>query len=100
MTPLVVNLEEDGDEADDTNGLSLPSRPSKAPRREKGSKSIVDSLHLSCLVASYNIYFSNYCKGRKQVIQLVPSLVGKVVFKEYKDHYTDPPFVEETLKEC
>ena len=41
MTPLVVNLEEDGDEADDTNGLSLPSRPSKAPRREKGSKSIV-----------------------------------------------------------
>jgi hypothetical protein len=98
MLPIVVSLEEDGDEADDLNELSLPPRPSKAPRREKVSRPIVDSLHLSCLVASYNVHFAKYCKGRKQVTQLVPSLVWKEVFKEYKEHYTNSPFVEETLK--
>ena len=99
MAPIVVRLEEDGDEAEDANGLSLPPHPSKALRREKGSRPIVDSLHLSYLVASYNIHFTKYCKGLKQVTQLVPSLVWNDVFKEYKDHYTDSPFVEKTLKD-
>src|ERR1700737_3431555 len=99
MAPIVVCLEEDGHEVKDANGLSLPPRPSKAPRREKGSRPIVDSLHLSCLVASYNIHFAKYCRGRKQVTQLVPSLVWKKVFKEYKNHYTNSLFVEETLKD-
>ncbi len=99
MLPIVVSLEEDGDEADDVNDLLLPPRPSKAPRREKGSRPIVDSLHLSCLVASYNVHFAKYCKGRKQVTQLVSSLVWKKMFKENKDHYTDSPFVKETLKD-
>ena len=74
----------DGNEADDLNELSLPPRPSKAPRQEKGLRPIVESLHLSGLVASYNVYFAKYCKGRKQVTQLVPSLMWKEVFKEYK----------------
>ena len=99
MVPTVISLEEDGDEALDLNELSLPPRPSKAPRREKGSRPIVDSLHLSCLVASYNVHFAKYCKGRKQVTQLVPSIVWKEVFKEYKEHYSNSPFVEETLKD-
>ena len=59
----------------------------------------MDSLHLSCLVASYNVHFANYFKYHKQVTQLVPSLVWKEMFKEYKDHYTNSHFVEENLKE-
>ena len=58
----------------------------------------MDSLHLSCLVAFYNIHFAKYCKGHKQVTQLVLSFVWKEVFQKYKDHYIDSPFVEETFK--
>ena len=99
MLHTVVSLEQDGDEANDLNELSLPPRSSKAHRWEKGSRPIVDSLHLLCLVASCNVHFAKYCKGRKQVTQLVPSLVWKEVFKEYKDHYTNSSFVEDTLKD-
>ena len=60
---------------------------------------IVDSLQLSCLVASYNIHFTKYCRHHKQVTQIVSSLVWKEMFKEYKDHYTDSLFLEETLKD-
>ena len=99
MIPITVSLEEDGDEANDLNELSLPPCPSKAPRREKGSRPIVNYLHLSCLVASYNVHFAKYCKDRKQVTQLVHSLVWKEVFKEYKEHNTNSHFVEETLND-
>lgn len=95
----MANLGKDGDKANDINKLSLPPCPSKALRREKRLRTIVESLHLSYLVASYNIRFAKYCEGRKQVTQLVSSLVWKKMFKEYKDHYTDSPFVKETLKD-
>ena len=58
----------------------------------------MESLYLSCIVASYDVHFAKYCEGHKQVSQLVPSLVLKKMFKRYKDHYINSPFVEETLK--
>ena len=56
-------------------------------------------LHLSCLIASHNIHFAKYCRGRKQITQLVSSFVQNELFKEYKDHYTNFLFVKEILKD-
>ena len=81
MVSILVSLKYDGDETDDSNRLSLLSRLSRAPRREKESKPIMYFLHLSCLVTSSNIHFAKYCEGRKQVTQLVSSFVWKKVFK-------------------
>lgn len=100
MIPMVVSYEVIGDEVDDTNELSLPPLPSKEPKRKKRSIFIVDSLHLLCLIASYNIYFAKYCNGCKEVSQRIPSLMWKEVFKEYKYYYSYSHFVEETLKNC
>ena len=87
MTPGVMRLEEEGDELDGVIGSQLPPHPSKVPWWEKGSSPIVDSLHLSCPVTSYNVHFAKYCRGRKQVMQLIHRLVWKEVFKEYKDFF-------------
>lgn len=93
MVSILVSLKYDGDETDDSNRLSLLSRLSRAPRREKESKPIMYFLHLSCLVTSSNIHFAKYCEGRKQVTQLVSSFVWKKVFKQYKNHYIKFHFV-------
>jgi hypothetical protein len=75
-------LEEDGDELDGVIGSQLTPRPSKVPWWEKGSRHVVDSLHLSFPVTSYNIHFAKYYRGHKQVIQLLLRLVWNEVFKE------------------
>jgi hypothetical protein len=60
---------------------------------------IVDSLHLSTLVACYWTEFNAYSKGRKKnVTQLVPAKVWKKIYLRYKLKYPVSPFVEDTLK--
>ena len=75
MILIVISLEEDEDETNDTNGLSMPSCSSNAHRREKKSRPIVDFFHSLCLVASYDILFAKYCEGCKQITQRVLNIV-------------------------
>jgi hypothetical protein len=56
------------------------SKPSLQRRRDSNVvRGIIDSAHLSALVSSYNVHFAAYSEGRKQVTQLIPSKVWKLV---------------------
>lgn len=77
-----------------TNG---PAR-TKA-RAKKVARAIVGSIHLSTLVAAYNVHFPLYCEGRTKVSQVIPVIVWRNVYLEYQKVYPVSPFQEETLKE-
>jgi hypothetical protein len=59
-------------------------RPTKALRKDKNLKCIVDFVHLSSMAASYNRHFMFHNWDRSNVTQLIPSQVWKVVYKDYK----------------
>jgi hypothetical protein len=59
-------------------------RPTKALWKDKTLRCIVDSMHLSFMVGSYNHHFMLYSGDRNNVKQLIPSRVWKVVYKDYK----------------
>ena len=46
---------------------------------------IVDSHHLSTLIASYNHHFAEYSNGRVKVTQIIPSVVWKLVYTDYNE---------------
>jgi hypothetical protein len=58
----------------------------KAPRKNKVPRKIVESLHLSTMAVSYNKHFASYNKGKKHVIQLIPFVVWKQVYIDYQLH--------------
>ena len=91
-----------GDDNDDCTMLEDqgPSqRPSKLPRREKSHRPIVDSVVLSWLVSSYTMHFATYSNGRKNVTQLVPGKVWKLVYEQFLREHPGSKFVEDTLKD-
>lgn len=81
--------------------VTKPPSPhsTKTPHKEKGSKPVVDSLHLSRMVALHNKPFNAYCQAPIKVTQIIPSLVWKSVHKEYIAQYPNSSFVEETLRD-
>jgi hypothetical protein len=74
-------------------------RPTKAPRKEKALKCIMDFVHLSSLTSSYNHHFMFYGQDIKNVTQLVPNHVWKVIYVNYKLKFLDFVFQEESLKD-
>ena len=78
-------------------------RPSQHPvkclRRKKTHRSIVDSVVLSSLVATYTTHFVAYSKGRTNVTQLVPGKVWKLVYDQFLREHPGSKFAEETLKD-
>jgi hypothetical protein len=47
---------------------------------------IVDSLHLSTLIAAYHKYFSEYSNGRKHATKhVIPAKVWVLVYEDYKE---------------
>ncbi|CAK4679869.1 hypothetical protein LEN26_017712 [Aphanomyces euteiches] len=67
-------------------------------KKQKTSRHIVDSLHLSVLIASYSNHFNEYSSKHCNTTQLVPSKVWKKVYDEYTTAYPNSPFTQETLK--
>ena len=63
------------------------------------TREIVASDHLSTLISSYNVHFAEYSTGRKNVTQVIPSLVWKNVYSDYIKIYPNSTFKETTLKE-
>jgi hypothetical protein len=60
---------------DDAESTWIQPRLKKA-RHERGSRMIVDSLHLATLMAAYHKYFNEYFNGRKRAKkQIIPSKV-------------------------
>jgi len=47
----------------------------KGPKKEKMHKAIVESLHLNTMATSYNIHFATYSNVKKQITQLIPTIV-------------------------
>jgi hypothetical protein len=74
-------------------------RPTKAPRKEKALKCIMDFVHVSSLAKSYNHHFMLYNWDRKNVTQLAPSHVWKVVCVNYKLKFPDFVFQKESLED-
>ena len=62
------------------------------------SRQFVESIHLSTLLASYNQHFAKYSEGRKNVSQLIPGAVWRLVYKDFCGAYPNAQFSEETLK--
>ncbi len=60
---------------------------------------IVKCLHLSIMVTSYHIHFTTYSNGKKNMTQLIPSTVWKLIYTNYVGAYLDFPFMEDTLKD-
>jgi hypothetical protein len=55
------------------------------PRSEKSQKVLLETEKLAILVSSYNKHFSEYCKGRRNATQRVPSKVWKSVYPDFID---------------
>jgi hypothetical protein len=53
---------------------------------EKRPKMMIGTEMLAILVASYNNHFSEYCKGRKNVTQRIPSKVWKSVYGDFLEN--------------
>ncbi len=51
------------------------------------------------MVTSYNLHFVNYSLGKKQITQLIPTLVWKQVYTDYQTAYLDSYLTEKTLKD-
>jgi len=56
----------------------------RATRKEKLTKLTKESRMLSNMAQSYYNHFATYSKGRKQVTQLVPNMVWKLVYADFK----------------
>lgn len=67
----------------DCRGGSKRSHAETKPRSEKRQKVLLETEKLAILVSSYNKHFSEYCKGRRNVTQRVPSKVWKSVYAEF-----------------
>ncbi len=59
-------------------------RPTRAPQNRKAPRCIVDYFHFRYLSNSYNCHSMFYIWDRKNVTQLMPSQVWKVVYANYK----------------
>jgi hypothetical protein len=60
------------------------TRPTKAPRKGKKPRCIMDFVHLSFMAASYNYHSMFYSRDGNNVTKLIPSQVWKDVYKDYK----------------
>jgi len=68
-------------------------------RKDRQPWTIGEFLHLNTMVTSYQRHFVIYLTDKKKVTQLIPSLVWKVVYDEYKETYINLVFQEDTLKD-
>lgn len=87
------------EEVGDSDGEGQTQHRAKAPRRDKGNRVMVESTHLSTMVASYNQQFGEYSKTKKHVTQLIPSIVWKAVYENYLQSYPESTLAEDTLKD-
>jgi len=85
--------------------MSLPSDQGSAkvvaivePASKRPKRQIVESLHLSTLLASYNNHFAKYSEKNKNVTQLIPKSVWAGVYKDFIEVHPNSGFQEETLK--
>ncbi len=62
-------------------------------------KAIVESLHLNTMATSYNIHFATYSNVKKQITQLISTIVQKALYNDYVIAYLNSPFHEDTLKD-
>ena len=76
-----------------------PCPPLVVNGRIRHNRSVVESEQLSVMVASYHQHFGKYSNGRKQVLQLIPNAVWKLVYADFLQRFEDNLFQEETLKE-
>jgi hypothetical protein len=51
------------------------------------------------MVTSYHIHFTTHSNGTKNMTQLIPSMVWKLIYTNYVGAYLDFPFMEDTLKD-
>ena len=79
------------------DAIEVQEMPDKK-RAKTGPRRFVESVHLSTLIASYNIHFAKYSEGRKNVTQLIPSAVWKSIYKDFTELHQDTGITEETLK--
>ena len=93
-------------EDEDCEVVRTAEPPRKKPRpplvvngRIRHNRSVVESEQLSVMVASYHQHFGKYSNGRKQVLQLIPNAVWKLVYADFLQRFEDNLFQEETLKE-
>jgi hypothetical protein len=71
----------------------------KVARKDKQPQTIVEFLHLNTMVTSYHRHFVIYSREKKKVAPLIPSLMWKVVYGEYKGTYLNLMLQEDTLKD-
>ena len=93
-------------EDEDCEVVRTAEPPKKKPRpplvvngRFRHNRSVVESEQLSVMVASYHQHFGKYSNGQKQVLQLIPNVVWKLVYVDFLQRFEDNLFQEETLKE-
>jgi hypothetical protein len=71
----------------DESDVLLNQQKMKVARKEKQPWQIVESLHLSPMVTNYNHHFILYHRENKQVTQLIPRLVQRMIYAKYKKNY-------------
>jgi hypothetical protein len=90
---LAVPVSDDEDES-----TCIQPRLKKACH-ERGSRMIVDSLHLATLMTACHKYFSVCSHGRKHATkQKLPSKVWGLMYEDYKEAHPASVFDQDTLK--
>lgn len=83
--------------------IDKPSAKRKADapshRKDKTSRCLVDSSHVCALEAAFHHHFAVYSKDRKTVNQIIPSVVWKAVYSQYKRIFPNSKFQQESLKD-
>lgn len=97
--PVIDITREDGEASQTQDEPQTRQGAMRPDPRQRVPRAIVDSFHLASLVTAYNSCFAEYSSTRKNVTQLIPSLVWKEVHLLYRNSFPDSPFSEETLKD-
>lgn len=82
----------------DYDDLKLFQLAFKLHIRYKQHWVLVEWTHLNMMVRSYNCHFAKYSKEKKNVTQLIPTLVWKAIYAKYREIYFDNIFWEDTLR--
>jgi hypothetical protein len=84
-----------GDVAYEDSRIHEPHSP-RAAKKAKNARQIVDTVHLSTLISSYNTHFADFSVGRAKVTQVIPGKVWKAVY-DYNKYFPDSIFTEDAL---
>jgi hypothetical protein len=71
----------------------------KALQKEEVPRQFFNFIRLNTMVILYNLHFANYNLDKKQITQLIPTIMWKQIYIDYQVIHLDSYIVKKTLKD-